>query len=127
MFSRSPFFSDILAEAQELLDSDMPVLLSANLKMEENGPRITAARVQLLDDAIAAWNGGVGVWVQDERPLESLKALLVEDGPGLAEVRLKLTVDDHEVSVMLPGRFKLSGDARQSLRQLPGVLSVQDL
>ena len=121
------FFSDILAEAQELLDSDMPVLLSANLKMEENGPRITAARVQLLDDAIAAWNGGVGVWVQDERPLESLKALLVEDGPGLAEVRLKLTVDDHEVSVMLPGRFKLSGDARQSLRQLPGVLSVQDL
>ena len=95
--------------------------------MEENGPRITAARVQLLDDAIAAWNGGVGVWLQDERPLDSLKALLVEDGSGRAEVRLKLTIDDHEVSVMLPGRFKLSGDARQSLRQIPGVLSVQDL
>jgi hypothetical protein len=28
---------------------------------------------------------------------------------------------------LLPGRFKLSGEARRSLRQLPGVLSVQEI
>jgi len=121
------FFSDILAESQELLDSDMPVLVSANLRLEENGPRITAARVQALDEAIAAWNGGVGIWLQDDRPLPALKTLLDEDGPGRAEVKLRLLVDDQQVSVALPGRFRLSGETRRSMRQLPGVLSVQDI
>ncbi|MEC7238387.1 MAG: hypothetical protein VXW17_10190, partial [Pseudomonadota bacterium] len=27
----------------------------------------------------------------------------------------------------LPGRFRLSGDARRSMRQIPGILSVQEL
>ena len=121
------FFSDILAESQALLDSDMPILISANLRLEENGPRITAARVQALDEAIAAWNGGVGIWLQDERPLGALKSLLEEDGPGRAEVKLRLIMDDQEVSVALPGRFRLSGDARRSMRQIPGILSVQEL
>ena len=121
------FFSDILAESQALLDSDMPILVSANLRLEENGPRITAARVQALDEAIAAWNGGVGIWLQDERPLSALKSLLEEDGPGRAEVKLRMIMDDQEVSVALPGRFKLSGEARRSMRQIPGILSVQEL
>ena len=121
------FFSDILAESQELLDSDMPVLVSANLRLEENGPRITAARVQALDEAIAAWNGDVGIWLQDDRPLPALKSLLEEDGAGRAEVKLRLLIDNQEISVALPGRFKLSGEARRSMRQLPGVLSVQDI
>jgi DNA polymerase-3 subunit alpha len=121
------FFADILAESQELLDSDMPVLVAANLRLEENGPRLTAARVQALDDAIAAWNGGVGVVVQDDRPLPALKSLLSEDGPGQAEVKLQMEIDGKAVRVALPGRYRLSGEARQSLRQLPGVLEVQDL
>ena len=121
------FFSDILAESQAFLDSDMPILISANLRLEENGPRITAARVQALDEAIAAWNGGVGIWLQDERPLGALKSLLEGDGPGRAEVKLRLIMDDQEVSVALPGRFRLSGDARRSMRQIPGILSVHEL
>ena len=121
------FFADILAESQQLLDSDMPVLVAANMRLEENGPRLTAARVQALDDAIAAWNGGVGVLVEDERPLAALKSLLEEDGPGQAEVKLRLVVDNQNVSIAIPGRYRLSGEARQSLRQLPGVLAVQDL
>jgi DNA polymerase-3 subunit alpha len=121
------FFSNILAETQELLDSDMPVLVAANLRMEENGPRLTAAKVEALDSAIAAWNGVVGLWIEDERPLDPLKKLLVEDGPGKAEVKLRLVVDNHEVSLSVPGTFRLSGDTRQALRKLPGVLSVQDI
>ena len=121
------FFSDALAESQELLDGDKPILLSANVKLEENGPRLLAARVQLLDDAIAAWHGGVGVWLQNERPLTSLKEGLVNDGPGKAEVKINVTVNDLEVTVLLPGRFKLSGDFRQNLRRMPGILDVREL
>jgi DNA polymerase-3 subunit alpha len=121
------FFSDILAESMEMLDSDKPLLVAANLKLEENGPRMLAARVQLLDDAIAAWHGGVGIWVQDQKPLEQIKELLVADGPGKAEVKLNMMVKDYAVSIALPGNYKLSGDFRQNLRRVPGVLDVREL
>ena len=121
------FFSDVLAEANDLLASGKPLLISANLKVEDNGPRLLAARVQLLDDAIAAWHGGVALWVQDEKPLKSLKEALKSDGPGKAEVKIQLIVKGQEVCIGLPGRFKLSGDLRQELRRMPGILNVREL
>ena len=120
-------FSDVLAEAMTLIESEKPLLVSANLKVEENGPRLLAARVQYLDDAIAAWNGGVALWVQDETPLAALKDALREDGPGNSEVKLQALIDGKEVCIGVPGRFRLSGELRQQLRCLPGILSVQEL
>lgn len=121
------FFADILAESNELLDSERPLLVAANFKLEENGPRLLAAKVQALDDAIAAWHGGVGIWLDDKKSLESVRDLLDQDGPGRAEVRLNLQVDEHDVSIALPGRFKLSGEFRQSLRRVVGIVDVRDL
>jgi len=120
-------FSDVLAEAMELLDSEKPLLIGANLKVEENGPRLLAARVQYLDDAVAAWHGGVALWVQDERPLAALKDALREDGPGKAQIKLQALIDGNEVSIAVPGRFRLSGELRQQLRRMPGILNVQEL
>ena len=120
-------FSDVLAEAMTLIESEKPLLVSANLKVEENGPRLLAARVQYLDDAIAAWNGGVALWLQDETPLAALKDALREDGPGNSEVKLQALIDGKEVCIGVPGRFRLSGELRQQLRCLPGILSVQEL
>ncbi len=121
------FFSNVLAESMEMLDSEKPLLLAANLKLEENGPRLLAARVQLLEDAIAAWHGGIGILVQDQKPLEQIKELLVADGPGKAEVKLNLMVNDHAVSIALPGYYRVSGNFRQNLRRVPGVLDVREL
>ena len=121
------FFSDVLSESSDLLNDDKPLLVSANVKIEEGGPRLLAARVQLLDDAVAAWHGGVGLWIRDDKPLEQLKSALRDDGPGKAEVKLHFTVDGHDVRVALAGRFKLSGELRQNLRRIPGILEVRDL
>ena len=120
-------FSDVLAEAKTFLESEKPLLISANLKVEDNGPRLLAARVQYLDDAVAAWHGGVAIWVKDETPLAPLKEALREDGPGKAEVKLQALIDGNEVSIGVPGRFRLSGELRQQLRGMPGILSVQEL
>ncbi|MGB1862955.1 MAG: DNA polymerase III subunit alpha [Candidatus Puniceispirillum sp.] len=121
------FFSDVLSESSDLLNHDKPLLVSANVKIEEGGPRLLAARVQLLDDAVAAWHGGVGLWIRDDKPLEQLKSALRDDGPGKAEVKLHFTVDGYDVRVALAGRFKLSGELRQNLRRIPGILEVRDL
>ncbi|MBL6595760.1 MAG: DNA polymerase III subunit alpha [Candidatus Puniceispirillum sp.] len=121
------FFSDVLSESSDLLDSEKPLLIAANLKIKDNGPRLLAARVELLDDAIAAWHGGVALWVHDEKPLIGLKEALKADGPGKAEVKIQLNVNGQDVCIGLPGRFKLSGDLREELRRMPGILNVQEL
>ncbi|MDC1383375.1 DNA polymerase III subunit alpha [Candidatus Puniceispirillum sp.] len=121
------FFSEVLAEGNELLDSEKPLLISANLKADNNGTRLLAGRVQLLDDAIAAWHGGVALWVKDVEPLKLLKEALKADGPGKAEVKIQLLVEEREVSIGLPGRFKLSGKLREELRRMPGILRVNEL
>ncbi|GIR33168.1 MAG: hypothetical protein CM15mP46_1630 [Alphaproteobacteria bacterium] len=95
-------FSDVLAEAMTLLESEKPLLISANLKVEDNGPRLLAARVQYLDDAIAAWHGGVALWVQDEIPLTALKDVLRKEGPGKAEVNYSLIMAEGN---WRPGKF----------------------
>ncbi|MEL0062114.1 MAG: OB-fold nucleic acid binding domain-containing protein, partial [Candidatus Puniceispirillum sp.] len=41
------FFSDVLAAASALLDSEKPFFISANVKLEDNGLRRLAARVEL--------------------------------------------------------------------------------
>ena len=111
----------------EFLESEKPLLISANLKLEENGPRLLAAKVQYLDDAIAAWNGDLTLSLQDEEPLEALKCALREDGPGKAQVKLQTVVNGNEVSITVPGKFRLSGELRQKLRRMPGILDVQEL
>ena len=120
-------FSDVLTAAMEFLESEKPLLISANLKLEENGPRLLAAKVQYLDDAIAAWNGDLTLSLQDEEPLEALKCALREDGPGKAQVKLQTVVNGNEVSITVPGKFRLSGELRQKLRRMPGILDVQEL
>ena len=121
------FFSDVLAEGNDLLDSEKPLLISANLKVDDSGVRLLAGRVQLLDDAIAAWHGGLALLVEDAEPLKLLKEALILDGPGKAEVKIQLLVEGREVSIGLPGRFKLSGKLREELRRMPGIFSVNEL
>ena len=45
----------------------------------------------------------------------------------VAEVKLQALINGTEVSIGVPGRFRLSGELRQQLRRLPGILSVQEL
>ena len=120
-------FSDVLAAASGLIHLEKPLYIAANVKLEGNAPRLIAARIDLLDDAIAAWHGGVCLWLRDVSPLDDLKSALKQDGPGKAEVRLQTMVSGHEIQIALPGRFKLSGDLRQQLRRMPGILNVQEL
>ena len=81
----------------------------------------------MLDDAIAAWNSGISLTLRDVKQLNDLKAALKADGPGEAEVLLKVVAQEHQVTIRLPGRFKLSGNLRQRIRHFPGILSIDEL
>ena len=121
------FFSELLERTRELMEGDSPVFVETNLKFEDNGLRLTAASIQVLDDAIAQWSGGVGLMVEDDKSLARIKSVLDEDGEGRSEVKLLFAVEELDVAVRVPGGYRLSGQARQLLRNLPGIGGMSDL
>ena len=44
-----------------------------------------------------------------------------------AEVKLKMLINENEVIIGIPGKFRLSGELRQRVRKIPGILDMQEL
>ena len=121
------FFSEALNAARPLLNSDGPVLLSADAKTENDTIRLLAVRLQSLDEAIAMHHSGLGIKITDAACLEPIKDALREDGGGLAPLKFFVMDGMREIEITLPNKFRLSGELRQKLHTIPGILSMFEI
>lgn len=121
------FFSEALNAARPLLDSDAPVLLSADAKQENDTIRLLAVRLQSLDEAIAMHHSGLGLKIADASCLMPIKDALREDGGGLAPVKFVVLEGTREIEITLPTKFRLSGALRQKLHTIPGIVSMFEI
>ncbi len=121
------FFSEALNAARPLLNSDGPVLLSADAKTENDTIRLLAVRLQSLDEAIAMHHSGLGIKITDAACLEPIKDALREDGGGLAPLKFFVVDGLREIEITLPNKFRLSGELRQKLHTIPGILSMFEI
>ncbi len=122
-------FSEVLGQSRDLLESAQPLMLTVSAELREDGeaPRLTAQAIEGLDQAAARSAPGVRLYVADEAPLESLKALLEREGRGRARVSLVLDLRaGQEVELELADRYRLSAAVRQAIKAIPGV-ELQDL
>ena len=121
------FFSEVLNAARPLLNSDGPVLLIADAKTENDTIRLLAVRLQPLDEAIAMHHSGLGIKITDAACLEPIKDALREDGGGLAPLKLFVMDGMREIEITLPNKFRLSGELRQKLHTIPGILDMFEI
>ncbi|MET4808016.1 DNA polymerase III subunit alpha [Limibacillus sp. MBR-115] len=121
-------FSEVLAQARDLLDQNLPLLITANVETRgDDEPRITAHEIELLDQAMSKSAAGLRVYLRDDKALTSLHSVLSREGRGRSEVSLVLTLGDgREVEMGLPGGFSLSAEGRQAIKAIPNI-EVQDL
>ena len=121
------FFSEALNAARPLLDSDAPVLLSADAKQENDTIRLLAVRLQSLDEAIAMHHSGLGLKIADASCLLPIKDALREDGGGLAPLKFVVMEGTREIEITVPTKFRLSGGLRQKLHTIPGIVSMFEI
>ncbi len=121
-------FSEVLAQARDLLDQNLPLLITANVETRgDDEPRITAHDIEMLDQAMSKSAVGLRVYLRDDKALTSLHSVLSREGRGRSEVSLVLTLGDgREVEMGLPGGFSLSAQGRQAIKAIPNI-EVQDL
>lgn len=120
-------FSEVLSQSRDLLDSGEPLLLTVESRGDAEDLRLMAQEIVPLEAAVANAGVGLKLYLADERPLGSLKGLLEHEGRGRGRIALVLDLEGgQEAELELPGGYRLSPEARQAIKAIPGVL-VQDL
>jgi DNA polymerase-3 subunit alpha len=117
-------FSETLAAARELLEQNQPLLLTVEVRAEDEQLRLTAQEVTSLAAARAV--KGLKLMVSDAAPIGALKGILGETPPGRHGVRLTVKLEDREVDLTLGQGRMLGPQTLAAFRQVGGV-TVEEL
>jgi len=121
-------FSETLAAARDLLDSGQPLLITAEARVEDGEPRLTAQRIESLDAVLRNSAAGLYIFVDEAAPLARLRQSLERESGGKGEVTLILDLDRvREVEIKLPGRYAISPPVAAMLKTIPGVQEVREV
>src|SRR6185312_5677095 len=121
------FFSEVLGRSREVLATGANVLVTADLRLEDDTLRITASDVTALDQAASGVGAGMRVWLEKTEAVEHIRVLLDREGRGKGRVVLVPRVGDGQsVEIALPGGFNVSPRLAQALKVVPGVERIEE-
>ncbi len=120
-------FSEVLAQSRQLLESGQPLLLTADIRAEEDSLRVTAQKIEPLDRIVAQAAAGMKVVLAEPAALEPLKSLMRSEAGGRGRVSVIVPLPAQEVEIALPGGFRISPKVIASAQALPGILAVQEI
>jgi DNA polymerase III subunit alpha len=121
-------FSEVLSQSRQLLDAGQKLLVTVDVRAEEENFRLTAQRVESLDGVVAHAAAGLRVFLGESAALAPLRSLMQRESGGRGRVTLVVPVPPaREVEIVLPGGFRISPSVRAAVKSLPGILDVHDL
>ena len=120
-------FSEVLAQARALLDGGQPLIVTVDVRNEEDSYRLTAQKIELLDEVVAHAAAGLRVFVGEADALPRLRNLFGREIAGRGRVTLVLDLPSREVEIALPGGFRVDPRIRAAVKSLPGVVDVHDI
>jgi DNA polymerase III subunit alpha len=120
-------FSEVLAEARELLDSSQPLLVRVDAKNEEGSVRLMATKIQPLDGAMQKAAKGLKVYLKDVDTVPGLKTVLSQHGRGRGLVKIVVQTPAQEIDISLPESYQIDARIRSAVKSLSGVVDVRDI
>ena len=120
-------FSEILREARTLLDSGQPLVVTVDVRSEEESLRLTAQKIEPLDTVVALAAAGLRVFVGEARALSNLKSIITREAGGRGRVSVVLDLPAREVEIAIPGGFKVGPATRAAVKSLPGIIDAHDI
>jgi DNA polymerase-3 subunit alpha len=121
-------FSDVLATSRELLDGGQPLIVTIDVRSEEQSLRLTAQKIEPLDKVVAHAAAGMKVFVGAEEALARLKGLFQREAVGgRGRITVVLDLPSSEVEIALPGGFRVDPRIRAAVKSLPGIIDVHDI
>jgi DNA polymerase III subunit alpha len=121
-------FAEVLAQSRQLLDEGVPLVVTVDVRTDDESQRLSAQKFERLDRVATAAAAGLKIVLTEGGALVPLKNLMLREGGGRGRVSVVVPVAPaREVEIALPGGFRIGPDVLLAVRALPGVLEVQDL
>lgn len=126
-------FSEVLAKYRDLLEAGTNVVWTISARAEGEQPRLSAQKVEKLDDVAARAAAGIKILVDTAQPFDQIKGLLDKAGKGKGQVLLGLKLEEPglpgglEADIKLPAGYAITPAVRYQIRVLPGVVEVYDI
>ena len=120
-------FSEVLGQARALIDGGQPLIVTIDVRREEENLRLTAQKIEPLDSVVAHAAAGLRVFVGEAEALPRLKSLIGRESGGRGRVTLVLDLPGSEVEITLPGGFRVDPRIRAAVKSLPGIVDVHDI
>jgi DNA polymerase III subunit alpha len=120
-------FSEILREARALLDSGQPLVVTVDVRSEEESLRLTAQKIEPLDAVVAHAAAGLRVFIGEAGALTSLKSVIAREAGGRGRVTVVLDLPAREVEIAIPGGFRVGPQTRAAVKSLAGIIDVHDI
>ncbi|HEX6956844.1 MAG TPA: DNA polymerase III subunit alpha [Ferrovibrio sp.] len=126
-------FSEVLAQHRDLLEAGTNVVWTLSARADGEQPRLSAQKVEKLDDVAARAAAGIKILVENDRSFEQIRVLLDKAGKGRGQVLLGLKLEEPgvpggiEADIKLPMGYAINPTVRHQIRVLPGVVEVYDI
>ncbi len=120
-------FAEVLAAARELLEPNAPLLLTVEARVEEEQLKLTCQQIDSLDVAAAKAAAGLRITIRDETPLKPLQEIVAKEPRGRGRIALVAQTEAREVEAWLATGFALTPGLIGILRNIPGIVEVQEL
>jgi DNA polymerase-3 subunit alpha len=104
------------------------VLLTVDVRTEEESLRLMVADAMALDQAVANTAAGLKIYLRETAPLASIQQILNRAGRGKGKVQICVDLGDTglETDLGLKDRFAISPAVRGAIKAIPGVTDIQD-
>ncbi len=128
-------FSDVLAEAEALLEPGRNLVLRVEAEGGDEASRLMLRGVQPVEEVVAlAAAAGLSVHVEEASALASIRARLDQVsripriGGARGPIRLVLAVPeaDQEIEIALPQTYPVGPEVKGALKAVPGVSAVAE-
>jgi DNA polymerase-3 subunit alpha len=120
-------FSEVLGQARALIESGQPLIVTLDVRREEESLRLTAQKLEPLDGVVAQAAAGLRVFVGEADALARLRSLIGREAGGRGRVTVVLDLPRNEVELALPGGYRIDPRIRAAVKSLPGIVDVHDI
>jgi DNA polymerase-3 subunit alpha len=120
-------FSELLSQSRQFLDAGQKLLVTVDVVAEEETLRLTAQRIEPLDNVVAHAAAGLKVFLERVDALLPLQSLMRRETGGRGRVSIVVAAPGREIEIALPGGFRISPNVRAAVKSLPGIRDVHDI
>jgi DNA polymerase III subunit alpha len=121
----SVFDNKVLEAAENILVSNIAVLIKADVKKDENGSRLMVRSVSRLDDKMNERYKNLKIWLADLNAVSKIQAIYSSLQRGQTKVTINVIDKGQEIEIELPNGLSISINEKEQIESIEGRVKLE--